>query len=54
MENTNDLESHPEGLGGAWSAWQEGREEMCTAQIHFYELNIGKNLQRKQKLGLSF
>ena len=48
------LEFHLEGLGGEWGAWQEGREEMYTAQIYnFYKLNVGKKFQRQQKLGLS-
>ena len=56
-ENADVLESHLEGLGGAGGAWQEDREEMCAAHKYtlIYEFNVGRNLQRKQKLAwLSF
>ena len=34
-ENANVLESHLEGLGGAWGARLEGIEKMCAAPNAF-------------------
>lgn len=51
IENANVLESHLEGLGGAWGAWLEGREKCVQHKMHLYEFNVGRNLQRKEKLG---